>query len=380
VTAWFRPRSVRLRLTLWYVGATALALAVYAAAVFLFVRQSFNETIERGLETSEDLGLAGRVLTAQEAQVRRELAELVIVLLAGAPIGVAMAGAGGYLVARRALSPVDRMAERARAISAERLEERLPVDNPDDELGRLATVFNDLLARLQSSFDRTRQFTADASHELRTPLTSIRSVGETGLRDRLDVEGYREVVGSMLEEADRMTRLVDALLTLSRADAGRLPLSLTSFELQELATEVSAYLSVLAEEKGQQLLVEGEPVTIEADWLVLRQALVNLVDNAIRYGPAGLPIKIGYGVEHGEAIVEVVDRGPGVSPEHQARIFERFFRADRSRARNAGGAGLGLAIAAWAVGAHGGRIDYRDTPGGGGTFRIALPRSRSRRA
>jgi heavy metal sensor kinase len=377
VTPWIRPRSVRVRLTLWYVGATTLALAAYAAAVFLFVRQSFRETIERGLQTSEALGVGSGVLSAQEtsseAQVRRELGELLAVLIAGAPVGVAMAGAGGYLVARRALAPVDRMAERARAISADHLHDRLPVDNPDDELGRLAGVLNDLLARLQASFDRTRQFTADASHELRTPLTAIRSVGETGLRDRLDVNGYREIVGSMLEEADRMTRLVDALLTLSRADAGRLPLSIASVDLRELAAEVAVYLSALAEEKGQRLLVEGAPVTVEADRFVLRQALVNLVDNAIKYSPAGASIDVRCLVEDDRAIVEVCDRGPGVPPEYQAKIFERFFRVDTSRAREGGGTGLGLSIASWAVGAHRGHIEYRGTPGGGATFRVVLP-------
>ncbi len=384
MTAALRPRSVRVRLTLWYVGATAVALAAYAAAVFLFVRQSFHETIERGLQTSETLGVAGTVLSAQEAsadaQMRRELGELAVVLLAGAPVGVALAGAGGYLLARRALAPVDRMAERARAISAERLDERLPVDNPGDELGRLALVLNDLLARLQASFERTRQFTADASHELRTPLTAIRSVGETGLRDRLDVDGYREVVGSMLEEADRMTRLVDALLTLSRADTGRLPLSLATIDLRELAADVATHLSVLAEEKGQHLLVEGPAILLEADRLVLRQALVNLVDNAIAHGPAGLPIGLTCAVSGEEAILDVVDRGPGVPPAHRARIFERFYRVDPARERTAGGAGLGLAIAAWAVGAHGGRLEYHDTPGGGATFRITLHRGAVRPA
>ena len=155
-----------------------------------------------------------------EGPMREYLRDLLLVLLFGLPLAVAIAGLGGYSLARRALAPVDRMAEQARLITAERLKERLPVDNPSDELGRLATVFNETLMRLESSFDQMRRFTADASHELRTPLTAMRSVGEIGLRGKRDAAAYREIIGSMLEEVDRLSLLVDRLLTLSRADSG----------------------------------------------------------------------------------------------------------------------------------------------------------------
>ena len=206
----------------------------------------------------------------------------------GLPLGVAIAGLGGYSLARRALAPVERMTERARLITAERLSDRLPVDHPDDELGRLATVFNETLGRLEASFEQMRRFTADVSHELRTPLTAIRSVGEVGLREPRDGRDYRAIIGSMLEEVDRLSGLVDRLLTLSRAESGQAKLSVEVVDLNELAEDVVSYLGVLAEEKGQSLTVEavGAPRGL-GDRLVLRQSLINLVDNAIKYTPSG---------------------------------------------------------------------------------------------
>src|SRR5262245_15199017 len=176
------------------------------------------------------------------------------------------------------------MANLARFIHAQRLNDLLPVDNPDDELGRLATVFNETLTRLESSFEHMRRFTADASHELRTPLTAIRSVGEVGLRGKRDVAAYREIIGSMLEEVDRLAHLVDRLLTMSRADLGQTRLALEPVDLHELAAEVAAQLDVLAEEKQQSIAIEHSgPVRSMGDRMVLRQALLNLLDNAIKY-------------------------------------------------------------------------------------------------
>jgi signal transduction histidine kinase len=194
--------------------------------------------------------VAGADLVIQVAEselsMRNHVRDFFFILLLGLPIAVAASGLGGYYLAKRALAPVDRMAEQARLITAERLTERLPVDNPTDELGRLATVFNETLMRLESSFAQMRRFTADASHELRTPLTAMRSVGEIGLRGRRDGVAYREVIGSMLEEVDRLSLLVDRLLTLSRADSGESVLSRDRVDLRELAEEVSTQLGVLA--------------------------------------------------------------------------------------------------------------------------------------
>jgi heavy metal sensor kinase len=308
-----------------------------------------------------------------EEPMRRELRELVMILGAGLPIALAIAAAGGYFVARRALAPLGRMAARARTITADRLGDRLLVENAGDELGQLAAVFNETFARLEASFEQLRRFTADASHELRTPLTAMRSVGEVGLRERRDATAYREIIGSMLEETDRLSRLVDGLLMLSRADAGNVALRCEAVDLAELAGAVKAHLGVLAEEKHQLLSVESTGrVVAWADRLVIRQALINLVDNAIKYTPTGGSVRIVVRNGAPGPAIDVTDTGPGIPPEHRDRVFDRFYRIDKARSRDLGGAGLGLSIARWAVEAHGGRIDLESTDGSGATFRLTL--------
>ena len=310
-----------------------------------------------------------------EAAMRSERFELLLILLFGLPVGVALAGLGGYSLARRALAPVNSMADRARSITAERLQDRLPVENPHDELGRLATVFNETLTRLESSFEQMRRFTSDASHELRTPLTAIRSVGEVGLRGRKTEADYRDVIVSMLEEVDSMARLVERLLMLSRADTGQAKLSMDRVELGELAGEVAGQLDVLAEEKQQSINVKSvKNVSWTGDRLVLRQVLLNLVDNAIKYTPGNGEISIGVDHVSGNAILDVTDTGPGIPSELRDLVFDRFYRVDGSRSRgNGGGMGLGLSIAKWGVEAHGGRLTLENAGEGGSVFRITLP-------
>ncbi|HET6201541.1 MAG TPA: ATP-binding protein [Planctomycetota bacterium] len=312
-----------------------------------------------------------------EARLRHEVGELLLVFCLAFPLAVGLAGVGGYALARRALAPVGAMTERARTITAERLSERLPIDDAGDELGQLATVFNDTFARLERSFGELRRFTADASHELRTPLTAIRTVGEVGLREPRAPGAYREVIGSMLEDVDRMTRLVDSLLTLARADAGEVRLAFEPTDLSELAREVTGQLGVLAEERRQTLLVEA-PGRVDAtvDRLVLRQALINLVDNAIKYSPLGTRIRVRIGEGPAGPTMEVTNEGPGIPPEHRDRVFDRFYRVDTGRSRELGGTGLGLSIARWAVEAHGGRIELESEPGRGSTFRIVMPQTK----
>jgi heavy metal sensor kinase len=268
------------------------------------------------------------------------------------------------------------MATRARAITADRLGERLPVETPDDELGRLAQAFNATLARLEQSFDRMRRFTSDASHELRTPLTAVRSVGEVGLQAPRSPEGYREIIGSMLEEIDRLNQLVESLLTLSRADAGDIKLARQPLDLAALVEATTTHLQVLAEEKGQQFVTDlGRPATLSADPVLLRRAVVTLLDNAIKYSPAGTPIDVTVSMRDGHAILSIRDQGPGISAGDQTRIFDRFYRVDRSRSREKDGVGLGLAIARWLVEAHGGQLTVESEEGRGSTFRISLPLS-----
>ncbi len=312
-----------------------------------------------------------------EQRLRRELNQLLLVLLVGLPLAVVLAGLGGWFLAGRVLRPVGKMAARARTITAECLSARLPVES-DDELGSLATVFNETLARLERSFGEMARFTADASHELRTPLTAMRSVGEVGLKSSGNEASYRAVIGSMLEEVDRMARLVEGLLTLARADGTDVRLQRKRTDLVDLAGEVARYLQALAEEKGQSISVasQGE-LQLEVDPAVLRQAVVNLVDNAIEDGTPHTPIhiRVERSAARGAAILEVVDSGPGIAPEHAEQVFQRFYRVHESRTRELGGTGLGLAIARWAVEIHGGHIELESAPGKGSLFRIVLPDS-----
>jgi heavy metal sensor kinase len=307
-----------------------------------------------------------------EASMRQDLRVLAVILLLGLPIAVAIAGLGGYGLARRALMPIERMTDRARHITAERLSDRLPVHNPDDEMGRLAAVFNETLARLEGSFEQMRRFTADVSHELRTPLTAIRSVGEVGLRGHRDEQAYRLIIGSMLEESDRLASLVDRLLAISRAESSPARGPREVLNLTQLAEEVAAHLGVLAEEKGQAITVSSPaPVYAMGDRVGLRQALINLVDNAIKFTPPGGAIQLIVADAAHRAVVDVVDSGPGIPLEARDRIFDRFFRADSLEK----GTGLGLSIAKGAVDSSGGRLTLEQSGLGGSTFRISLPKS-----
>jgi len=310
-----------------------------------------------------------------EERLWRELGEFGQVLLLGFPIALFLAGFGGYALARKALAPIDSMATQAKTISAERLGDRLSIETPEDELGKLGTVFNDMLGRLQTAFDQLRRFTGDASHELRTPLTAIRSVGEVALQDQRSPAEYRDVIGSMLEEVDRLTRLSESLLALSRADAGHIQLQREDTSLVHVAREASSLVEVLAEEKRQRIDIEGNAeLLVSVDRLILRQAIVNLLDNAIKYSPAESRILVRVQSEGDKQVsLDVVDQGPGVPSEHQPYVFDRFYRVDKARTREWGGTGLGLSITRWAIEAHGGGITLKSEEGRGSTFRISLP-------
>lgn len=314
-------------------------------------------------------------LGVDEEPYLQEFWEMAGILGIGLPLILVLVFITGRLVAARALKPVDDMARRASEITADRLNERLTIQNPDDELGQLGTAFNATLARLENSFEQLRRFTADASHELRTPLTAIRSVGEVALGKGGDESYYRDTIGSMLEETNRLTKLVDSLLTISRADAGRLALRFSPVPLLEIASESANLLEVLAEEKEQSIRLSGSrTIEVNADRTMLRQALVNLIDNAVKFSPEKGIIAIRVREDGPDAIVEVQDSGPGIAEEHRARIFERFYRVDKARARQEGGTGLGLSIVEWAVAAHRGSIDVDCEHPPGSIFRIRLPK------
>jgi heavy metal sensor kinase len=388
--------TIRARLTLWHAGALTLIICVFAVGVFLFVRASLYRSLDQHIQ--EDLATiekvyreetapfrqgtlsdsTHRIIAAREATpVRQTLWILAVIMVTAIPCAVGLAIVGGYLLAGRVLAPVGAMADTARRITAESLHARLPVSNSIDEFGRLASVFNETLARLDAAFEQLRRFTADASHELRTPLTAIRSVGEVALQRSLGTEAYRETIGSMLEEVDRLTRLVENLLLLTRAEAGRIPMTRGTVDLRELVAGVSDGLRVLAEEKNQELTVEtAEPVLVECDATVLRQGITNLLHNAIKFTPNKGVIRVAVkSTVGGDAVIEVEDSGPGIPAADQQRVFERFYRVDQARSRDTGGTGLGLAIARWAVEANGGRVELESIAGQGSLFRVVLPRS-----
>lgn len=314
-------------------------------------------------------------LAHSEEPLHKSLQELSLASLLVLPLILTVAWVAGYGLARRALSPIEQMARRAQEITPEKLHARLPNDGTDDELGQLARVFNQTLARLEGAFEQLRRFTSDASHELRTPLAMIRSVGEVGLQKDGSRAEYRDIVGSMLEEVNRLTSLVDSLLTISRADAGHLQLHRTAAPMMEVAREAVALLDILTEEKSLHVLLEGdEHAQVHGDRLFLRQALVNILHNAVKYSPVGgtISVRIQNG-GHKRVLIDVQDSGPGIPAEDRAKVFDRFYRVDKARWRESGGAGLGLAIAKWAVEAHGGAIDLTGAPNQGCTFRISLP-------
>ena len=326
-----------------------------------------------GVHTVGDLPVVLRVARSED-RLRGQLAEILSVLLLGLPLVVVLAGLGGYLLARRALTPIEHLASEARRITADRLHERLSVQNPHDEIGRLATVVNDTFGRLESSFDQLRRFTADASHELRTPLAVLRGIGEGAVSEVRTAAEYRDVIGSMLEEVDRLTSLVDTLLRLSHGDAGTIRLVRERLDLGDLTNEIVSSLRILAEERSQRLhLTAAEPIIVSVDRLVLHETITNVVDNAIKYSPPNSTIEAVVRATDGHAIVSVADEGPGIAPEHRHRIFDRFFRVDEGRSRDAGGSGLGLAITRWAVEVNGGEVTVEQRPNGGAVFRISLP-------
>jgi two-component system, OmpR family, sensor kinase len=317
-------------------------------------------------------------LFRDETEMRRTLREVVEVSVLGLPLAIALASIGGYLIARRSLAPLDAMTRQARRITSESLSERLPNPNPSDELGGLATVFNETLTRLEASFAELQRFTADASHELRSPLTALRAVGEVALRDGDDSTVLRETIGSMLEEAQRLTDLVDALLTLARMDATKTGFAREEVNIAGLLEELRDQFEVLAAEKRQMLaLTCDHDLSVQADRTLLRLALVNLLHNAIQHSPPDSNIALAAARRPSGIEISVSDTGLGIAVEHHEKIFERFFRIDKARSRSgAGGVGLGLAIAKRAVERNGGRIIVESDWNRGSVFRIELPSER----
>lgn len=294
------------------------------------------------------------------------------------PVALLLASAGGYFLARKSLAPVTDMAAQARGMGAARLSERLEVSNPRDELGTLALSFNELLDRLEKSFEQQRRFVADASHELRTPVAILQGETEVTLsRPDRTPEEYRETLSILRDESHRLAHIIEDLFTLTRADAGEYPLKPRDLYLDELAADVLHRTRSLAIAKGVTLTSSIQPeLPFSADEDLLRRMLLNLIDNAIKYTPADGMVNVDCRLDGSSYVLRVSNTGPGIPAELQSRIFERFFRADKARSRaegDTGGAGLGLSIARWIAEAHHGRLELTQSDGSGTTFTAYLP-------
>lgn len=291
------------------------------------------------------------------------------------PMMFIMASALGAIFMKRAFAPIHQIVTLAKQISAENLSQRIPAVRSHDEIGELAETFNDMIARLDASFQQIQQFSSDVAHELKTPLTVLKGEIEVALRKERSPEEYRETLADLFEAADELGKMVEDLLLLARIDARRVPVASEEVALDELALETYESLLVLAEQKQIAInLREIEPVTISGDTGLLKRVLSNLIVNAMTYTPAGGRIELAVEKTAQRAIFTISDTGIGIPADALPHIFDRFYRVDQSRSHDTGGAGLGLAIVEQIVAAHHGTIDAQSIVGKGATFRMELPR------
>lgn len=310
------------------------------------------------------------------------LATLRLTLLVMAPLSILASALGGFWLAGRALAPVDQVTRLAREIGAGSLGRRLPDAKTPDELGRLVDTFNQMIARLETSFEAMKRFTADASHELRGPLATMRGAVDVALSRPRGADDYRRVLASVGEDVDRLRSVTEDLLVLARADAGRLKLDRSPVRLDVVAAEIVESFQLKAAGADVELRTRCEtPVALLGDERWLRQLAFNLLDNAIKFSAAGpgaggsRPVTVEVGALGGTASLTVSDSGPGVPEQHIGRIFERFYRVDDARPYRGGpeGSGLGLSISAWIVESHGGTIAARNRPEGGCVVSVSFP-------
>jgi heavy metal sensor kinase len=307
-------------------------------------------------------------------QIEAVLRGLLLTFVLGLPLIVALAIGGGYLLMRGALRPVDEIRQKAARITSRNLSERLPVLHTGDELERLATDLNHMIERLEESFHQINRFSADASHELRTPLTVLQGELEAiAQKGQTLPEDVRDTIGSALEETHRLAKIVESLLAISRLEAGEARVQPVRLDLAELARTTTDHMKLLAEEKHISMTCDGtDPVEVEADPSRIKQVVVNLLDNAIKYTPEGGEVSISVTQRDGHAVLEVADSGLGISANDLPHVFERFYRADKARSRRMGGTGLGLSIVRSICLAHGGQVTVDSTEGCGSRFRVEL--------
>ena len=306
------------------------------------------------------------------ASVDAARSRFLLILLGLGPLAVGAVAAGSWLLAGRALSPVDAMVNAARHIGARNLGLRIEGAARDDEIGRLASVLNDMLDRLDRAFSAARQFSADAAHELRTPLTVLKGEIDVALHSAQSPDGYRRALASCREEADRLVALVEDLLFLAGADAEAVQPRLEPLDFATVIEDVAPALHVLADRAGVTLNTSyGRGVWVRGSAPMLFRMTLNLAENAIKYAGGGGRVEIALADRERTAVLEVRDDGPGIAPQDQVHIFDRFYRGDPARTR--GGTGLGLALVRSIVLIHGGAIGVESELGKGSCFRVVLP-------
>ena len=316
---------------------------------------------------------AALVIAHSTKQIDQALAGLVRTLIIAVPLALALAAGGGIFLARRALKPVDKIAQTAQEIEENDLSRRINV-NTKDELGRLAATLNAMIGRLEKAFQRQKQFTSDASHELRTPLSVIEAESTLALQKERPSSDYRQSLEIVSQESRQMSSLINQLLTLARADAGKEQWNFAEVNLGKLISNISTDVEVLCQEKGLSFqLGQPQDLVVKGDEARLRELFMNLLDNAIRYTPAPGTVSVSFRREGQMAVVAIRDTGVGIPAEDIPFIFERFYRVDKSRSRVEGGTGLGLAICRHIAEAHGGKIEVASQVGAGSTFSVWLP-------
>jgi heavy metal sensor kinase len=316
-----------------------------------------------------------RVIVVAESlrHVDESVSRVLLLLLLGLPAALAVTALGGWWLARKALRPVERMSSKAQEIGIDRLHERIELPPAQDELGHLAVTLNAMLDRLERGVEEKHRLIADASHELRTPLAAMRAELDVSLMHGDLPPAAHEVLESTREEVDRMTRIVNNLLTLARVDEGRLELLKAQVDLGEAIEAAARPLRPLAVAKRLRLAVNGPHCEAEADPERLQQALTNFIENAIKFSEPDGEVRVTCWRSNGEVGVTVKDSGPGISPDARSHVFDRFYREDRARGREGSGSGLGLAICREIAEAHGGRVWVDSEEGNGSAFSLALP-------
>src|SRR2546426_683729 len=378
---------LRVRLTLWYGTALALILIVFGGALYTVLAHGLRNQIATSLEKApavavramEQHGIGPFLPFEDLAAEFPELAVLDKTFQIFSPAGKITIQSPNL---GRQDIPLSRTALES-ALNGQATFESVRFQDgsmfrllsvPIRENGALAATFNDMIARLEASFRQVRQFSADASHELRTPLTVIKGEAELALRRPRPAEDYRQVLESTLEEIDRMTLIVDELLFLSRADLGEVAIESLPVRLDALVEDIQRQAAVLGQEHGVQVTVGTvEPAFVQGDELRLRELLLNLVDNAVKYSRPGGKVEIALVREGTTARLSVTDQGIGIAPEELGRIFDRFYRTDAARAHAKKGTGLGVSICKWIAEAHHGRIEVQSTVGQGSKFKVVLP-------